>query len=324
MNTKKFPCAFLKLQSLGCINAPDVINTQDGFWMIYKSLSDILAERGILDCPDSDGTRFECNKFFDDWFLYAVSNECDCTYSLVKLREQEYDAKEKISADGDEPGVTVSFVPFDSEVLVNCLSEPTDENRRLLECEINRTVARKGENHHENLKRYFVNPKSCGAYLIADMYVRYIASLSEIGFADVPERFRENARKSKSRLTKFIESLNKTAGYIVCDNEKIYIKNKEEPNEYERAAILATHTGNTSEYSFAAEVEYHARFLTSWAKIKIPFLRRSLYDSAIRADMAADDNRLMGLAPFYRENSKAVKRQRALHGRKPTLKEGDK
>ena len=119
-----------------------------------------------------------------------------------------------------------------------------------------------------------------------------------------------------ARLPRFIESLNKAAGYVICDNEKIHIENRESLTDHEQLAILATHTGNTSVYSFAAEVEYHARFLTPLAKIKIPFFGRSIYDSAIRADMTVGDTEFEGPAPFYRSDSKIVKRQYILHRRK--------
>ena len=113
--------------------------------------------------------------------------------------------------------------------------------------------------------------------------------------------------------------MNQKAGCVVCDNEKIYIKDIKNLTEYESAAILATHTGNTSVYSFAAEVEYHARFLTPLAKIKIPFFGKSIYDSAIRADMTVGDTEFEGPAPFYKSESKIVKRQYALHHK--TLRE---
>ena len=119
--------------------------------------------------------------------------------------------------------------------------------------------------------------------------------------------------KKLARLPRFVEALNQAAGRVVCDNEYIYLENREELTEQEALAILATHTGNTSVYSFAAEVEYHARFLTPLAKIKIPFFGRSIYDSAIRADMTVGDTEFEGPAPFYKENSKIVKRQYALH-----------
>jgi hypothetical protein len=60
-------------------------------------------------------------------------------------------------------------------------------------------------------------------------------------------------------------------------------------------------------------VEYHARFLTPLAKIKIPFCRKSFYDSAVRADMTIGDAERAGFAPFYRESSRIVKKQHRLH-----------
>ena len=304
-----------------CIEEAYILSTADGFSMVKKSLSDILAEKNIYDFLDSRDERLKCSNFFDDWFLYAVSGEKDHTYSLLKLREQEHDAKDGAPADGDTPGVTISFISFNYNVLLNCIAEPTEENRKKLNAEINRVVARRGQSHHQALKRYFVNPHSQGAYLVADIYAKHIASFAENGRLAVPEAYKAIVQQSVSykhsakfaRLPSFIDKLNQTASYVVCDNEKIYIQNQEELTEYESAAILATHTGNTSVYSFAAEVEYHAKFLTPLAKIKIPFFGKSIYDSAIRADMTVDDSEFEGFAPFYQANSKIVKRQYALH-----------
>ena len=313
MSINAVPTVFLQLKSNECICVSDLANTQDGFWMVCKSISEILAQKGILDFPDADETRLACDKFFDDWFLYAVPGENDYVYSLLKLREQEHDAECGSPADGDTPGVTLSFVAFSCEALLNCLEVPTDENRQRLDCEIDRTVARRGQRHNEDLKRYFINPKSEGTYLVADRYVKYIASFAENGLLDVPKHYVEISRKRKSRLCVFIESLNQAAGRVVCDHEKIYFQNEKDLTEYEYKAILATHTGNASRYSFAAEVEYHARFLTSLAKIKFPFCGKSLYDSAIRADMTIGDAERGRFVAYYRENSKVVQRQYRLH-----------
>ena len=313
MGINAVPSLFLQLQSNECIYMTDLVNTQDGFWMVCKSLSEILAQKGILDFPDASGTRFACDKFFDDWFVYAVPSERDYVYGLLKLREQEHDAEYDSPADGDTPGVTISFVPFSFEVLLGCLAVPTDENRQRLDCEIDRVVAQRGQQHHEDLKRYFINPKSEGAYLVVDQFVKQIASFAENATLDVSEHYREISRNRNARLQGFIESLNRSAGRVVCDHEKIYFQNAEDLTEQERAAILATHTGNTSRYSFAAEVEYHARFLTPLAKIKIPFFKKSVYDSAIRADMTIGDAERRRFAPYYRENSQIVKKQYRLH-----------
>ena len=167
----------------------------------------------------------------------------------------------------------------------------------------------------------FKNPHSEGAYLVADMYVKKMASYVENGYLMVPEFYKEVVKQrilhknsSKlARLPRFIESLNEKACDMVCDHEKIFIKNKGSLSKYECLAILATHTGNISVCSFAAEVEYHARFLTPLAKIKIPIWGRTIYDSAIRADMTVGDMEYKGPTSFYREDSKIVKRQRELH-----------
>ena len=325
MTDKNTPKIFEFLLSNTNIEKSDILKTSDGFYMVNRSISNILSSKDIFDFPDSSGERLGCDHFFDDWFLYAVPNDNDYTYSLLKLREQEYDAEDGSPADGDTPGVTISFISFDCEILINCLEDPTDENRKKLNTEINRVVAYRGQRHHNALKRYFKNPQSEGSYLVADTYIRTIASYIDNGCLAVPEFYKEIAWQSISyknsskfaRLPRFIESLNKAAGYVICDNEKIHIENRESLTDHEQLAILATHTGNTSFYSFAAEVEYHARFLTPLAKIKIPFFGRSIYDSAIRADMTVGDTEFEGPAPFYRSDSKIVQRQRMLHRRKP-------
>lgn len=321
MDKKVEPKLFQLLQFNGNIKEKDVLQTQDGFWFVYRSIADILSNIGIFDFPDSSGERLACNKFFDDWFLYAVPNDNDYVYSLLKLREQEHDTEDGSPADGDTPGVTISFISFNIERLLDCLTTPSDESRRKLNTEINRVVAHKGQHHHKALKKYFKIPQSQGAYLVADIYIKMIASYADGGCLKVPDSYKEivqqcisykNSRKL-ARLPRFVEALNQTAGHIVCDNEYIYLENREELTEQEALAILATHTGNTSVYSFAAEVEYHARFLTPLAKLKIPFFGRSIYDSAIRADMTVGDTEFEGPAPFYKDDSKIVKRQYELH-----------
>ena len=325
MVIQSMPDFFRYLLSDMCIEKSDIVHTSDGFFIVNKSLTDILASKTIYDFPDSSGERLSCCKFFDDWFLYAVPNAEDYTYSLLKLREQEHDTEDGSPADGDTPGVTISFVSFDCPKLIACLADPSDENRIKLNLEINRVVAYKAQHHHNALKRYFANSQSQGAYLVAGIYARHIASFAKDGCLAVPEHYQKILQKSISyknaqkfsRLPRFIDTLNDASGYTICDHKNIYIKDCAEPTAQEFAAILATHTGNTSVYSFAAEVEYHARFLTPWARFKIPFLGRSIYDSAIRADMTICDTEFEGPAPFYKSDSKIVKRHIFLHKELP-------
>ena len=325
------PAVWEWLLSNMCIEETHILSTADGFSMVRKSLSDILAEKNIHDFLDSRDERLKCSRFFDDWFLYAVSGENGHTCSLLKLREQEHDAQDGEPADGDTPGVTISFIAFDDSMLLQCLANPTDENRKKLNAEINRVVAWRGQSHHRALKRYFMNPQSQGAYLVAETYTKHIASFAENGCLAVPDHYQEIVQQYTShkkspkfaRLPRFIAQLNQKAGRVICDNEKIHIRDAATPDRFECAAILATHTGNTSVYSFAAEVEYHARFLIPAARMKIPLTGKSIYESAIRADMSVGDAEFQGPAPFYKEGSKIFRRQYELHReQKDISKEG--
>lgn len=189
MPDKNIPKAFCLLLCDMSIENADIVGTPDGFYMVNQSLANILATKDVLDFLDSKGERLACSKFFDDWFLYAVPNANDDTYSLLKLREQEHDTEDGSPADDDTPGVTISFIAFDAERLLDCLADPSDENRMKLNAELNRVVAYRGQRHHIALKRYFKNPQSEGAYLVADRYVKTIASYANEAKFDWNEYF---------------------------------------------------------------------------------------------------------------------------------------
>ena len=318
---KAVPPFFRELMRRGCLDAGEIRAASDGFYAAAKSLADILVGQGITTFLNDRDELRDCDKFFDDWYCYAVPRQGGYVYSLFKLREQELDAKNGLIADGDTPGVTVSFIAFDTDVLAHCLSEPTMANRKRLNQEINRVVAARGQRHDKTLKAYFLSPKAEGPYLIAELYVRHIASFAGDGCIGVPEHYAEIYRKSAAagflgwagRIPLFLEENNKAAGHTVCDHEKIYIKNPDSLSVYEKRAILATHAANVSIHSFAAEVRFHARFLTWYARLPIPFLGKSAYDSAIRADMTIDDTEFDAPAPFYRMNGRWVMAQRKYH-----------
>lgn len=321
MYRHSIPTVFRQLLEANFLEEADLLTTHDGFYLAYRSLADLLAKKNILDVPDSEGNRIACRNFFDDWFLYAVPEADGHICSLLKLREQEHDLDQDAPADGDMPGVTICFISFSTRILLDCLENPSDEYRQRLNAEINRVVACRGQRHHAALKRYFVNPASEAPYLVASLYARHIAALAKDGRLPVPDHYAEILRSydrrrnsaKLGRLPRFIEQLNREAGYMVCDNQTIFLRDAASPNRYECAAILATHTGNTSLYSFAAEVEYHARFLTPMARLKLPLLGKSVYDSAIRADMTVGDTEFQGPAPFYRPDSSIVKNQYRHH-----------
>lgn len=315
ISTFDVPEFFLQLENMGCIGIGDILCSDDGFFAVGVSISDILASRGITSIPDGNGGILKCSLFFDDWYPYAVRADRDFVYSLFKMREQEHDLKMGLYADGDIPGVTISFIETDVSVITDCLANPVYENQRRIDSEINRTAAHRRQKHHARLKEYFLNPQSRGSYLAALMYTDYIASLACGGTLAVPDCYADLYREKgkNSRITRFIEDINEKAGRIICDHSRIMIGDSSSPTEYERLVLLASHCGNTSFHSFAAEVRFHAFFLGWWARLPLPIIGRSVYDSAVRADMSIGDTEFTGPTPYYRENSFIVKKQRLLH-----------
>lgn len=315
------PDYFLKLMEGSFIDEKNIEKTDDGFFCLNKSVSDILAEKEIYTFPADDGKELKCDNYYDDWYVYAIKNEKGFVYSLFKLREQEYDMFAGERADYDSPGVTVCFISYDVNTLLKCINEPTNERKKAMSDELNRVAARRGQKHHQAIKKYFCKTESKAAYLIADLYIGHILSFTHKGFIIVPQKYEEiysesllqSAGSKLKRLPDFIERNNIDAGRVVCDHDKIYIKYPKAPDRFERLAILATHTADISFNQFAAEVQYHAMFLNSLARIKIPFIG-SVYENAIRADLSIDDSELEGNAPYHRTDSRLVKKQIDIHG----------
>ena len=172
------------------------------------------------------------------------------------------------------------------------------------------------------MKRYFCKTESKAPYFIAELYIKHVLSFTHKGFILVPQKYEEIYSESlalskdskENRIPDFINRNNEAAGRIVCDHEKIYINDPKNPDYYEKLAILATHTADTSFNCFACEVQYHALFLNSFTKMKISFLR-SVYESAIRADLSIDDSEFEGNAPYHRTDSNLVKKHIDKHGK---------
>ena len=314
---KRIPSCFQWLKDENLIGGEQVLCTKDGFCMIQKPISAMLISRGIDIVPDSRGEILECRYFFDDWFLFAVPDKDDHVYGLLKMREQEHERKQGIHADGDTPGVTISFVGFHIAMMKTCLEHPTEENRKKLGMEINRVVAYPKQIHHPVLKAYFVRPQAEAAYLIAEEYVTYMASFSVDGALNVPEAYgalyeKRNQSARYARIPDFLEENNRSAHRLVCDHRSIFLEDVRNLSEFEKLAILATHTGNESVHSFAAEIRYHAMFLHDLAKIRLPVVG-SPYASAVRADMSIGDKEFQGPTPYYHLDSKLVQEQRKYH-----------
>ena len=317
LNINRIPSVFRYLLNAQLIREENVLFTKDGFYMIYKSISSILISKGIETFPDREDRILECRNFFDDWFLFAIPDHEDYVYGLLKMREQEHDLEQGMKADGDTPGVTISFISIFTDILKSCLENPSAENRKKMGMEINRVVAYPKQSHHPALKAYFIRPQAEAPYLIAGTYVKHIASFSTAGTLNVPKAYKEIylkrfASAKYARVPDFLEENNREANRAVCDHEKIYIQDVKQLSRYEKLAILATHTGNVSYHSFAAEIRYHAMFLNKLMKIRLP-MAGSPYASAVRADMSIGDKEFQGPTPYYNLYGKHVREQVKYH-----------
>lgn len=310
---KKFNL-FQTLISMGCLMPSEIRYTKDGFSFAVVSLETVLSRRGIHALPDAQGDRMECRLFFDDWFLYSVSGGSDISHGMLKMREQEFDRKHGKHGDGDTPGITVSFVPFCVERLLDCLADDSEKCRRDLCIEIDRVVSQKGQHHDPVLKHYFSRVEAEAPYLIAHSYAHHIASFAEKGKLLLPEIYQKRyaAGSKKNRIARFLEENNAAANHLVCDHKMLYFADISQLTKEEMLAVLATHTANTSFHSFAAEIRFHALFLRDWLRY-IPFAGKRLYESAVRADMTIDNSAMAEFAPYYHAGSRMVKAQFRLH-----------
>jgi len=159
-------------------------------------------------------------------YLYAVPSAEGYVYGVFTVADQ----------DALNPGVVVSFAAL-------------DEKHMQLTAASSRAI-----------KAYFRRPQAEGGYLIARIYVDNIIAAGQSRHIPLPRYFENFYRQGKGgRISRFVEINNEDAVHTVCDQETIYIRDLENVSDFEKLAVLATHTGCTSFHSFAAGVRYFAR-----------------------------------------------------------------
>ena len=63
MSDKNIPNIFRLLLSDMSIEKSDIAGTSDGFFVVNKSIANILSSKDVYDFPDSSGERLACCKF---------------------------------------------------------------------------------------------------------------------------------------------------------------------------------------------------------------------------------------------------------------------
>ena len=297
------------------VSTEDWASTGDGFSLCTKCLAEILLPMGIRHTGLSDSNPADVESFYDDWYLYRIERDGVC-FGLVKMREQERDYFPGY-ADGDDPGVTISFVGFPVEKLER-LGEKENRTRENLLAFVDafrNVTERRRQRHEPGIQRYFSDVRSRGAYLIADAYLKKLMEKVQNGQLPLPDRMCRPPR----RIRKGMEALNAVAGRTVCDFDRkcLHIADPSNLSREEACCVLAAHTGSLNVHSFAAEVRFHSDALISPAA-RIPVIGHAIwYESAIRADMQIEPEKwleaVLGLKPYHRLNGALVRCQQRIH-----------
>lgn len=287
--------------------------TEDGFAMYTVPMADILAGMGIRHTGLSSLNPRDVYSYYDDWYLYRVSRD-RTVYSLLKMREQEHDYVPGY-ADMDDPGVTISFVAFDPALLMALWDCPDEAAMAAFVKAFRRTTEFLNEAFDPQLQQYFADESAKAPYLVANAYIDKLLTMASNGCVAFPEKMAQ----APERVLRGLEMLNAQAGRAICDFKArcIRIGDVAASTREERICLLATHTGNLSLNSFAAEVKFHADALVSWQN-KIPIWGKSQwYASALRADMQLEEEewlRKTWFSPYYSDDDQMVRRQAEIHG----------
>ena len=330
-----FPSLFSSLINSNVISTDKVDLTDDGLFLTTTPMSTLLGSNGISYIPiNSDYSKeWYVYDYFDDWYLFAVNDGTSVSYGLYKMREQETD-----SDDGNDPGVTISFIGLDSTKITNCFNSASDANKYALYQALTKVTGPGSYETDDVLTGYFANTASDGAYLIAEKSVSFFANRTSSNVIAAPDNFvaifdeiaeidelldnihldndtRLILMQNKAdlqRIPNALEAINTAAGTTIFDfdNYTITVQNKNNLTLYEKQAILACFTADVTFNSFAAEVEFHAEAVDDWKSV---FDR--WYDAAIRADMSIGEEYESGFYDeYYDLNSDIVKGQANAHG----------
>lgn len=304
-----YPPLFQALLDRALLNPSEITGT-DGdtapFHMTSVSLYEVLTRAGVTSLADAAGETVPASKY-RYWFLYAM----DGTYSLYRLM-----------LTGEQPGMGVSFVSLDGEILLNALDRGAEAYPALSEALHNATRGSSPAPHSRILTAYFANPASLGSYLLAEILLTRIAGTAADGVVAAPAHYAACSVTDREylRVTEALGWLSERhPGLVLWDAERpagIRLSNGLDLLPHEKQALLCLYTMNVTVCSFAAEISAHAAgcdnsFIASFFgtdQWKITDLVVSPYSSAA-GTVARWDNAF----GFYNLNSTAVKDQEKHH-----------
>ena len=239
------PSALQSFIDDGCISINDIKQTDDGFTLCTKPLSEIFTDMGVSSqINGSDGSNLSLN-YLTSWYLYSVGNN----YSILKMR--------CLNEEGAGIGTSIPFMDFNIS-LINSLYEDIIQQINPSQNEFDLyTALRKliygtidaNYTYCVPIASYFASSSSKGNHLIAEEYIKKILATErdENGYIQIPSNI-------SSAQTDFLDTL---PDIYDSENNRIVVSNYNLTN-YEKKAILACRTGNLSLNAYAAENIAHA------------------------------------------------------------------
>ena len=239
------PSALQSFIDDGYISINDIKQTDDGFTLCTKPLSEIFTDMGVSSqINGSDGSNLSLN-YLTSWYLYSVGNN----YSILKMR--------CLNEEGAGIGTSIPFMDFNIS-LINSFYEDIIQQINPSQNEFDLyTALRKliygtidaNYTYCVPIASYFASSSSKGNHLIAEEYIKKILATErdENGYIQIPSNI-------SSAQTDFLDTL---PDIYDSENNRIVVSNYNLTN-YEKKAILACRTGNLSLNAYAAENIAHA------------------------------------------------------------------
>ncbi|TQR60710.1 hypothetical protein DMC01_04675 [Campylobacter troglodytis] len=181
----------------------------------------------MLKAKISQINGLEVQNYYDDWYIYGIFTYnigfYNIAFGLLKLRENEHYLQiAKNKKDFSDSAVAISFISFDMEKFIQCLSLKDGYNiGKIIDYPI--VISTNKKQYNESLRSYFANAQSVGGYFIAELYINKV--LKENNFAN-PISLSPLVKKDK-RIQKFLESENLRQSKMIYDSKSnvIYISN---------------------------------------------------------------------------------------------------
>lgn len=228
------------------------LETNDGYFIIDKSIAEIFEEAGV-DSHIIDVTSY------DDWYITGlVKKNGSITYSIIKVREPMDEQEAKALA---VPFNSMEITDMEQIIEATITKEEVDKDAVKDFNESIDKLSHAGDHwmeHNNDLLRYFKKSESEGSYLIANFAIDKVAH-NEVfengGTYELPFKY-ESFDDMGGR-----ETLDHLSDVGIYDKKKntITIKDPDNLTSEERVALLLISTGDRDVYAYAAENQFHAK-----------------------------------------------------------------